>query len=385
MTVISGGKADKSHQYISLNRVIGPLAAGCRNSSFRAGMHRLALYGRMLSDFERRTGMTKPMTGCAFGAAILVALGATLPAQAKVTPLTFSGPDATTVTFYGQINAGVVDYDDGQDTHIRAGNNANSSSRLGFTIDKKTDAGKLQFRFETGLGFVSTSGYSQTSDPDSFNWNKKQLRKVELSYEGNFGKISAGQGSMATDGVAEVDQSDTAVIGYSSIGDLSGGYLLRRDNGALTSTKLSSVFKDTDGSRYLRLRYDTPEFDGFSVAAAYGKDVLDATDHNRYYDLAVNWHGDVGQFKVKSALGYSWTDPRDGSSQGTLLGSVSVLHSSGLNLTLSGGSVNDGGEYGYAKLGYIAHWLPVGETAIAAEYYHSTGFGGVQTGRMWGV
>ena len=51
-----------------------------------------------------------------------------------------------------------------------------------------------------------------------------------------------------------------------------------------------------------------------------------------------------------------------------------MLHSSGFNATLATGSRKDDGKYGLIKVGYIGDWLPIGQTALAVDYYNGSDF-----------
>ncbi len=314
--------------------------------------------------------------------ASLLALSA-FPAAA----VTFTAPDGATLTFYGQLGAAVQSYNDGTHNYNSAGDNANSTSRIGLTYGRQLGSGRLEFHLETALGAVLTKSYNQTNgNPGTFKWDKKQLRKLEVTYANSFGTISAGQGSMATDGAGNVDDSGTAIAGYAGWDDLSGGYFLRKSDGTLSTIRLGSAFRNTDGPRRFRLRYDTPSYQGFSLAVAYGKEVLDASNHNRYYDTALRWKGIIAGMTVDGALGYAWTKPRSGATVGNSVVSVSITHPSGANLTLAGGNVQHGGQWDYAKLGYGHKWFALGKTAVAAEYFHSNGFGSSSGhARGWGL
>ncbi|MBI1172409.1 porin [bacterium] len=308
-----------------------------------------------------------------------------LPSAAATT---FAGPAGGTLTFYGQIGTDITRHDDGAQSYTHTADNPAATSILGLTYDRALGPGKLQLRFETGLGIALTKAYSQRPpDPATLSWTRKQLRFVEISYQAGFGKIAFGQGSMATDGAGNIDDSGTKPAGYAGWDDVAGGYLLRHSDGTLSPIRLGAVFHNTDGPRRFRLRYDTPMLDGFTLALAYGKEVLDTTDHNRYYDAAVRWKGDLAGMTVDAALGYAWTDPRGGGARlGQSVASVSIVHPDGLNLTLGAGKVQHGLAWDYAKLGYGHRWFAVGKTAVAAEYFHARDYGADNGhGRGWGL
>lgn len=310
------------------------------------------------------------------GSAVLAALSGQVAAQ----------DGAGKFDFYGQLSPSVLSFDDGADTYTDLADNANSNSRAGITYDLETGAGLMKFRFETALGFAQSSAYSQTSDPDWWTWDESKIRKLEVSFKNEFGTFWAGQGSMATDGAAEADLSGTDVIGYSSYSDVAGGYDFALGGGGLSGVSVSDVFKNLDGGRRLRVRYDTPTWSGFSLAAAYGQEAFSGP-YTTYYDVALRYAGTQGDIKLSAALGYGWSRPPGGSTSGQLMGSVSALHEpTGVNLTVAAGDAESGGSYGYLKLGWIGDLVRFGPTAFAVEYYGSDGFGANNgTGSSWGL
>ena len=51
------------------------------------------------------------------------------------------------------------------------------------------------------------------------------------------------------------------------------------------------------------------------------------------------------------------------------IGSISMLHESGINATLALGDREGAGDYRYGKLGYIGNWFSAGTTALSVDYY----------------
>lgn len=316
--------------------------------------------------------------------AAALALGA---CWSSVSAQEFTGPNGTTATFYGQLNIGWLSFDDGQETESAVVDNANSNSRVGVNIDWAfANDTKLRFNFETSLGFLQSSALNIDGYDDWFYWDETYIRKLDLQYGGNFGKVYAGQGSMATDGAAESDLSGTTLAGYSAFGEVAGGFAFRNADGTLSGVKVGSVFKNLDGSRRFRLRYDTPEFSSFTVAFAYGEEIL-KDDDNTYYDIALRYANTIGEVKVAAAIGYGVTDKPDGGDDvETVMGSVSALHQpSGISMTLAAGEQIDSGTYLYLKLGWQGDLIAAGKTAIAVEYMTSDDLGVDGSGDSWGL
>jgi len=123
----------------------------------------------------------------------------------------------------------------------------------------------------------------------------------------------------------------------------------------------------------MRVRYDTPSFNGFRFKASFGRDYLDHNDAD-LYDVAATYSGVLNDFKVGAAVALA-RDAGTGTDQ--MDGSLSVLHKpSGFNLTIAGGSRHDQGigQYGYIKLGYILDYFVIGSTALSVDYYYGTDF-----------
>lgn len=302
---------------------------------------------------------------------MLVALA--LAAQAQ--DLKSTNEAGGTATFYGQVNLTFQSVDDGVETYENFVDNSNSTSRVGLWIDGTLFENRFRFNFETALGIKNTAETSQTEDENWIDWQRTDIRKFEVVSSGDFGAIWVGQGSMATDGVVEIDNSGTSVVGYVNLADTAGAFLFR-DGAALSGKTIGSVFKDFDGSRQFRLRYDTPDFSGFVISAAVGNDILDEGDDASYYDTAVRYSYADDTVDVDAGLGYSWKDD-EGDMTEQVTASASATHvPTGLNLTLATGEqMSDGGKYFYAKLGWRGDLIGAGETAVSADIYNGSDFG----------
>jgi hypothetical protein len=315
--------------------------------------------------------MNKTITCLAFG--ICIASGAPVIAQDK--NLTFTNPSGWTTTFYGQFNLTYQGVDDSVQSYDNFVDNGNSPSRIGLWIDSPVGDYRFRFNFETALGIKSTSETNQTTDPSWFDWQRTDIRKFEMAFSGKFGTVWAGQGSMATDGVAEYDKSGTSVAGYSSIADTAGAFLFRTGP-ALSAIKVGDAFKNFDGSRRFRIRYDTPSYSGFKFSAAYGEDILSTGNNDNFYDAAISYALDAGDLVFGAAVGYSWREPPAAATVEQLIGSASVLHKpTGLNFTLAAGQdQNSDASYIYSKLGWTGQPFAIGPTAISIDYYSGSDF-----------
>lgn len=300
-------------------------------------------------------------------------------------PVITSGNDKIKLALSGQINRAVVVANDGYNSTLYHVDNtvSNSRFRLVGTAGISDDL-ILGTRLEVA---ISPDRSSAVSQKDKTSGDLFDQRWVEISLTSKtFGKLSIGKGDTASNTTAEIDLSKTDVVQYASITDMGGGFLFRSKNGTKefakakdpsdkdVDIKLSDAFSSFDGlSRQSRLRYDSPNLYGFSLAGSLVS--------NQRSDLALFWGGQgygfkgAGAFAVANTKGAATYTTRP---DAKLLydGSFSLLHSAtGLNLTLSGAlqqyrSRKDATNL-YAKLGWLANFTNLGYTAFGVDYTRS--------------
>ncbi|MDF2232307.1 porin [Albimonas sp. CAU 1670] len=289
-------------------------------------------------------------------------------------------PDGGVLRLYGQINRGLLYYDDGRSQRGYALiDNANSPSRIGLNYLRAGERTTWEGVFEAGYSPYSSDRASQ-SEPrpsrDDFELSRNNIRKLELAVSRPvLGKLSLGQGSMASDGITEIDFSETSVAAYSSIGASAAGQFLRLSpagGGGLSGIRVTDAFASFDGARRARLRYDTPPIaKAITASVSYGHNLLSDSAAERekaLLDLALRFERKQGHYWLSAGGGYH------GQVGGTqiLAGSGSVLHvPTGLNLTLAAGAEDDtSSRILYAKLGVRRPKLaPWGETAFSVDLY----------------
>lgn len=319
-------------------------------------------------------------------AAALAAVAA--PASAQ---LVYENGSGGNVRLYGQFNPSYLRFDDGVDTTGKIADNTNSNSRVGLALTQPFGANTFRFNFETALGLRPSAGLSQTATPDVLDWRRTNIRLVDFSLETeNYGTFYLGQGETATAETGEIDLSGTGLTTYAEVAAAAESFQFRTAAGALSGIALEDAFAGFGSSRRGRVRYDTPEFGGFFVSVSYGEEILASANDDTYLDAAINYDNEVGDFEIEASLGFARRE-RNGVDRDDTLGSVSLLHESGVSVTFAAGNRKDGGDYGYGKLGYKANWFPVGATALSVDYYlgndftspgsesTSVGFGAVQS------
>lgn len=290
------------------------------------------------------------------------------------TPIAAAAEDG--LEFYGQLNFGLFSVDDGTNSDTFISDNDNSNTRVGAIYRRGLGNGnEFRFHFETALGLRGSSGVDLTDNGLETDGSLRDLRKFEVIYQtADYGTFSFGQGSVAVDGVAEVDFSGTTVIAYSSLQDLAGSQVFQLAGGAGSSgIDVGNAFNAFDGGRRLRLRYDSPEWNGFSFAATVGEEVLTSGNDDSFYDISASYRRDFGAVDFATRVGYAVVD----GGEETILGSVAAIHKpTGLNVSFAAGSQNEIGDASqyYLKVGIKRDWLDFGSTALSVDYADGSDF-----------
>ncbi|HBT42732.1 MAG TPA: hypothetical protein DEB21_12130, partial [Rhodospirillaceae bacterium] len=179
--------------------------------------------------------------------------------------------------------------------------------------------------------------------------------------------LRLGQGDAATNGISETDLSGTGVAGYSSVGDVAGGFaFVTSATGARSSATIGGSADNLDGLDVAdRIRYDSPEINGFHLYTS----LLD----NGIIDAALYYSGNISGITVEAAAGwYNGSGNTDAFTDG-ISGSVSALAPSGFSLTLAAGTKSaatqgrDDPKFYYGKVGYQTKLNTFGTTAFAVD------------------
>ncbi len=323
-------------------------------------------------------------------AAALLAATTAIPAAAE---LKYENNSGGYVELYGQFNPALISVDDGQDTETRLLDNDLSNSRVGLRLMQPYGDNEFTFRLETGLGLPNSSEWNQLGT-DFSGWTREDIRHVDFALKGGYGKFSAGQGSMASDGAAETDLSYVGTALYSFTNDENSGFFYRGTDGVLSDITVGDSSSNFDGGRRTRVRYDTPDFNGFSAAVAYGENALSSSDDDTYYDLAIAYNNTfAGGVEFAASLAYAVRDFDNVSGERKdTIGSASVLLPSGFSFTAAAGSRDDTASgasdpsFWYAKIAYEGDWVAWGKTGVGIDYYDGSDFNndGSDT-KAWGI
>jgi predicted porin len=198
-----------------------------------------------------------------------------------------------------------------------------SGSRFRFTGSEEMDNGnEVGFRFEIQARSNTTGrvdgGTLDTDDGDDFRYQ-------DLYLTADWGKISFGKGDGAANGGTEVDMSGTVLASSSNHQDNWGNFKITAGGRAW-----KEVFTMFDGlSRQNRVRYDTPNFGGFSFAGSINQ--------GNASELAVQYKGDLFGGKLGAAFFAATAPDIDATTDGNDItgGSASLLLKSGLNFTVA--------------------------------------------------
>jgi hypothetical protein len=126
----------------------------------------------------------------------------------------------------------------------------------------------------------------------------------------SYGKVWVGQTDQATERITEINLASTNHF-LKHYGRWNGSFILRLDDGSLAGTAASprtwghilpqSGFTGEgvpgEGDRFSVIKYDSPEFGGFALSAAWGED--------DFWDVALRYAGEYSGFKVAGGIGYS--------------------------------------------------------------------------------
>lgn len=219
-----------------------------------------------------------------------------------------------------------------------------SGSRFRFTGSEEADNGLTWgFRFE-----IQARNNNPGTDGGQLghNGDNQDNRYQDLYLSGDFGKISFGKGDGASNGGTEVDWSGTALASASPLQDNWGGYAILPGG-----RKWNTVYTMFDGlSRQNRVRYDTPSFNGFTLAGSINQG--NATE------LAIRYKGEIGGHKFGAAYFIDQAPDISSSVDGpdVMGGSASLRLNNGLNFTVafSESDPDSGGESDatFFKIGY---------------------------------
>jgi predicted porin len=217
------------------------------------------------------------------------------------------GNRKVSLTIYGQVNQGVLFWDDGGESNAYVVTNDNARTRFGFKGKAKINGDwEAGYAIEVGVRTANSKRFNQddpvkTADTDV----GLDLRDAYWFVKSKtYGGVSVGNQATATDGITETNQTQTKDFAkYADVEDSGLGLFLRSsasgDLSALSWRRLIGDGGDQPGEgerRFNVVKYESPSFAGFALSASWGQD--------DFWDVALRYAGDVGPFKVAAGIGY---------------------------------------------------------------------------------
>jgi hypothetical protein len=296
-------------------------------------------------------------------------------------------------------------------------NRPEANSRFRFvgkaSINAKMNAGYLM-EFQVNAGSNSDSFAAATDDTTNGLSVRHSAWWIEHK---DMGKVWVGQTSQATDGITEIQLSNTGH--FANQNTAAGAGLLAVSNAVGGTNRslfnfMGGISTDNaqigEGNRRNVVKYESPALAGFILSAAAGEDDM--------WDVALRYAGEFSGIKVAFGIGYESTT--EGPSASTERNCItSGIDSRCQQLGLSGSVMHVptglfvNGFYGWRKddnvtvanqddtstrwgvmAGIEQNWLGIGKTTVYGEYvnwdiganntFNSTGLAGAEM-TMWGL
>lgn len=275
------------------------------------------------------------------------------------------------VEMYGIITRALLYADDGDKHQLFNVDGGSENTRLGFAV-----TGKLSENWDVGGVLENNLANSNPTSSATLGANGEQttdtttfgirIAEIALRHK-SAGTFTLGQGNAASVDRVAVDLSGSALGLTAAAGDLAGGINFYNKLTGARAVTIADVFDKMDGlDKVDRLRYDTPEFNGFSAAVSY----VDTGG----FDFGAGWAGKFGEVEVEAAGYYANNSAGSTTEKGRYGGSVSAKHSSGFSLTVASAmreakaTGTDDAKYYWGKLGYSAALSSLGATHFGVTY-----------------
>jgi predicted porin len=285
------------------------------------------------------------------------------------------GNRKVSLQIYGQVNRGLLVWDDGSDADAYVVDNDAQSTRFGFTGKATMKPGwTTGFSIELEVQDAASDEVDQLTDDAGGTTEIIRTRLANWYIESErLGRLTLGQASTASDGITEITLHNNAGKNIGSTALAKSFVVLGRDAaGALPAgaVRWGDISSNLSGlSRNDIVRYDTPSIHGFIVSASWGDSDL--------WDVALRFKKEWNSFRIAAGVGY-WVDAQGAPADEKegIGGSISVMHiPTGLFGTFSIAEqdhvntiAEEDASYWALQLGIERKWLPYGATTIYGEY-----------------
>lgn len=276
------------------------------------------------------------------------------------------GNRVVSLQIYGAVSRGILYWDAKQGTDGGGYVAAGASDSDAELIDE--DGSHFGFQGSATIRPGWTAGYNIELDTAAVQAGAVTIKKNYLWIESEqLGRISIGEASTATDGIAHIVLANT----YSD----SGAYA----NTTYTTT-VGGTYGDFDGGRGDAVRYDSPSVYGFILSATWSNDPDSGSDGTGvddaltdYWDATLRYSAEYNAFRVAAGIGYTSIERTAGDYE-IVQGSASIMHiPTGFFLSFSAGDRDTAGvttdeNYWYLNGGIERAFTAYGKTTFYGEY-----------------
>lgn len=277
----------------------------------------------------------------------------------------------------GHINRMIRFVDDGVASDVQQTDNTASRSRFRFVGSGDIGNGmKTGINYELGRASNRSGVIVPKSGDAGDDTSGSTIRHSALWFSGNFGKVTMGHTSEASDGIAFADQSGTFLADEAATVEHCSSCPVRTTGGGFSGVSFGGIRSSYDGGRNDLIRYDTPAFGPATFAAS--------VSNNERWALGAFVDHAIGGGNLSLYGGYTHRNAAE-----DFAVSASFLFSQGTSITATygerdregGGNAGRSSDNFYVKLGH--KW---GANRVSASYGETSDHAakGVD-GSGWGV
>ncbi|KUO56922.1 MAG: hypothetical protein APF80_11350 [Alphaproteobacteria bacterium BRH_c36] len=273
------------------------------------------------------------------------------------------GNRKVSLTIYGQVTTAVMFWDaDGpfvDESNTYVVDPQTSGTRFGFkgsaNITSDWSAGyNIELQWQAADATIVSSTSDEGPDLPEFRQAHWYVKSKTL------GKFRMGLADTANSGIAEISVANELIA--DAMTSSQAGQVIIKENGGPGSFGSNFEF-----NRQNIVRYDTPEFAGFILSAAWGEDDI--------WDVALRYAGEFVGFKLAAGIAYGEnTDSSNGIGADRTIeqvnGSASIMHvATGLFATGSAGQRDDPfrakeEEFWHVNAGIEQKWSSFGKSTL---------------------
>jgi predicted porin len=287
------------------------------------------------------------------------------------------GNRVVSLQIYGQVNRGLLIWDDGTDSDAYVVDNDASSTRFGMTGKAAMKPGwTAGYNIEVEIQDAASDEVDQVFDDvgaaataSSVASELVRIRLANWYLESErLGRLTLGQASTASDGITEIALHNQAGKTIGAVGLVRTFGVRGADELAAADARWGDIASNLAGlGRNDIIRYDTPSLHGFIVSASWGDDDL--------FDIAVRFKKEWNSIRIAAGIAYAHDGTVDFTTDYDLIGgSLAAMHiPTGIFGQFSIGQkeykdVRENAEYWAVQFGVERKWLPYGTTTIYGEY-----------------